>query len=44
MGLAYIMMEVNREQGCSVRSDGAMRNDYICPAQFLTQQNVSGRI
>ena len=42
IGLACNMMEISREQGCSVTSDGAVRNDYICPAQFLTQQNISG--
>ena len=41
MGLDCNMMEISREQGCSGRRDGAVRNDYICPAQFLTQQNMS---
>lgn len=42
MGLACNMIEISRGQGCSVRDDGAVRNDYICPAQFLAHQNMSG--
>lgn len=39
MGQACNMAEISRGRGCSVRSDGAVGNEYICPAQFLTQQN-----